>query len=98
MLGYWPYATHKKTNFDIYIYIFAAVASKNGYSKYEISIYFFLQHKKNSDFKINIPENKSPSLSFIFSKKKKRIRSVRVTCLSRGPGRTQNLNNYSSEL
>ena len=39
MLGYWPYATLKKTNFDIYIYIyiyiyicvciFAAVALKN---------------------------------------------------------------------
>jgi len=27
---------------------------------------YFLQHKENSDFKINIPENKSLSLSFIF--------------------------------
>jgi len=26
---------------------------------------FFLQHKKNSDFKINMPKNKSLSLSFI---------------------------------
>jgi len=64
---------HTRKQILIYIYIFAAVASKNGYSKYEIGIYFFLQHKKNSDFKINIPENKSPSLSFIFSKKKKEL-------------------------
>ena len=63
MLGYWPYATHKKTNFDIYIYIYIYVylpqlRRKTRYSKYEIGI--------NSDFKINILENKSLSLSFIF--------------------------------
>jgi len=67
MLGYWPYATHKKTNFDIYIYIYIYVylpqlRRKTRYSKYEIGI--------NSDFKINILENKSLSLSFIFFKKK----------------------------
>ena len=41
MLGYWPYATHKKNKFW-YICIFAAVALKTGYSKYEIGIYIFL--------------------------------------------------------
>jgi hypothetical protein len=42
------------------------------------SICIFLQHKENSDFKINIPENKSLSLSFIFfifkKKKKQHVR------------------------
>jgi hypothetical protein len=36
-------------------------------------VYIFLQHKKNSDFKINIPENKSLSLSFILFKTKKEL-------------------------
>jgi hypothetical protein len=35
MLGYWPYATNKKTFFfclsDIYIYIFATFRGKTGY-------------------------------------------------------------------
>jgi hypothetical protein len=34
-------------------------------------IYFFLQQKKNPDLEINMPENKSLSLSFIFYLKKK---------------------------
>jgi hypothetical protein len=38
MLGYWPYATHKKT-FLIYMYI-CHIASKTGYSKYEIDIFY----------------------------------------------------------
>jgi len=47
------------------------MALKTGYFKYEINIYF-LQHKKNSDLKINMPENhKSFSFSFIFFKEKK---------------------------
>jgi hypothetical protein len=33
------------------------IASKTGYSKYEIDI--CLQHKKNPDLEINMPENKS---------------------------------------
>jgi hypothetical protein len=53
-----------------YIYIYHIV-SKTGYFKCEIDI--FLQHKKNSDLKINIPENhKSLFLSFIFFWKKKK--------------------------
>jgi hypothetical protein len=35
-------------------------------------IYFFLQQKKNPDLEINMPENKSLSLSFIFYLKKNR--------------------------
>jgi hypothetical protein len=38
------------------------IASKTGYSKYETDI--FLQHKKNPDLEINMPENKSLSLYF----------------------------------
>jgi len=68
MLGYWPYATHKKTNFDIYVYL-PQLHRKPGILNTRV-VYIFLQHKKNSDFKINIPENKSLPLSFIFSKKK----------------------------
>jgi hypothetical protein len=44
---------------------------------------FFLQHKKISDLKINMPENhKSLTLSFIFFKKKKKENSMsgQVTC------------------
>jgi len=69
MLGYWPYATHKKTNFDIYVYL-PQLRRKPGVLNTRL-VYIFLQHKKNSDFKINIPENKSLSLSFIFFKEKK---------------------------
>jgi hypothetical protein len=69
MLGYWPYATHKKTKFDIYVYLMQ-LRRKPGILNTR-SVYIFLQHKKNSDFKINIPENKSLSISFIFLKEKK---------------------------
>jgi hypothetical protein len=65
MLGYWPYATHKKTNFDIYVYL-PQLRRKPGILNTRL-VYIFLQHKKNSDFKINIPENKSLSLSSILS-------------------------------
>ena len=65
MLGYWPYATHKKTIFLLYMYI-CHIASKTGYSKYEIDI--CLQHKKNPDLEINMPENKSLSFFFFFKK------------------------------
>jgi hypothetical protein len=56
MLEYWPYATLKKTNFDIYIYMCVCVCvcvclpqlrRKTEYSKYESGIYFF-NIKKNS--------------------------------------------------
>ena len=51
------------------------IVSKTGYSKYEIDI--FLQHKKNSDLKINMPENhKSLSLSFFFQERKKKLEPV----------------------
>jgi len=40
------------------------IALKTGYSKYETDI--FLQHKKNLDLEINMPENKSLSLCFFF--------------------------------
>jgi len=53
MLGYWPYATHKKTNFDIYVYL-PQLRRKPGILNTRL-VYIFLQHKKNSDFKINIP-------------------------------------------
>jgi hypothetical protein len=43
---------------------------KTGYSKYEIGIYFFYNIKKIQTYKINIPENKSLSLSLFFQKKK----------------------------
>jgi hypothetical protein len=68
MLGYWPYATHKKTNFDIYVYL-QQLRRKLGILNTRF-VYIFLQHKKNSDFKINILENKSLSLSFTFFVKK----------------------------
>jgi hypothetical protein len=71
MLGYWPYATHKKTNFDIYVYL-PQLRRKPGILNTRL-VYIFLQHKKNSDFKINIPENKSLSLSFILFKTKKEL-------------------------
>jgi len=88
MLGYWPYATHKKTNFDIYVYLMQ-LRRKPGILNTR-SIYIFLQHKENSDFKINIPENKYLSLSFkFFFKKKKNSMSGRVTCPSKWPGWTQ---------
>jgi hypothetical protein len=78
MLGYWPYATHKKTCF-LDICIFVTVHRKPGILNTRL-IYIFLQNKKNSDLKINIPENhKSLSLSFIFFlKKKKRKRKQHV--------------------
>jgi len=70
MLGYWPYATHKKKNFDIYVYLMQ-LRRKPGILNTR-SICIFLQHKENSDFKINIPENKSLSFFyFLFFKKKK---------------------------
>jgi hypothetical protein len=72
MLGYWLYATHKKTNFDIYVYL-PQLRRKTGILNTRLVYIFFLQHKKNSDFKINIPKNKSLSLSFIFFKKKKEL-------------------------
>ena len=57
--------------FFIYICIFATVVSKTGYSKYEIGIYIFYNiNKKNSDFKINIPENKLFLFLLFFPKKK----------------------------
>ena len=87
MLGYWPHATHKKNKFW-YICIFAAVALKTGYSKYEIGIYFFYNIKKIQTYKINIPENKSLSLSLFFQKKRVR-KSGWVTCPSKWPGWTQ---------
>jgi len=75
MLGYWTYAW--KHFFFIYMYI-CHIASKIGYSKYEIDIFYSI--KTNSDLKINMLENhKSLSLSFIFWRKKNR--SSRVTCL-----------------
>jgi len=40
------------------------IALKTGYSKYEIDI--CLQHKKNPDLEINMPENKSLSFFFFF--------------------------------
>ena len=55
----------RKYFFDIYMYI-CHIALKTGYSKYEIDI--CLQHKKNPDLEINMPENKS--LSFFFFLKK----------------------------
>ena len=71
MLGYWPYATHKKTCF-LDICIFVTLHRKPGILNTRL-IYIFLQNKKNSDLKINIPENhKSLSLSFIFFKEKKK--------------------------
>jgi hypothetical protein len=63
MLGYWPYATHKKTNFDIYVYL-PQLRRKSGILNTRM-VYFFYNIKK-SDFKINMLENKSLSLSFIF--------------------------------
>ena len=53
----------------------------------EFLVVFFLQHKKNSDRKINMLEkHKSLSFSFIFSKKEKKkvvtSRSGWVTCPS----------------
>jgi len=70
MLGYWPYATHKKTIFLIYMYI-CHIASKKP-SILNKRLIFFLQHKKNSSLKINMPENKYLSLSFIFFQKNKK--------------------------
>jgi hypothetical protein len=62
MLGYWPYATHKKT-FFLYICIFVTLRRKPGILN--TRLIFFLQHKKNPDLEINMPENKYLSLSFI---------------------------------
>jgi len=53
----------RKHFFDIYMYI-CHIALKTRYSKYKIDI--FLQHKKKPDPEINMPENKSLSLYFIF--------------------------------
>ena len=53
----------------IYIYI-CHIASKTRHSKYQIGIYFSY-NIKNPDIKINMPENKSLSLSFFFYKKSK---------------------------
>ena len=86
MLGYWPYATHKKTNFDIYVYLMQ-LRRKPGILNTR-SIYIFLQHKENSDFKINIPENKSLSLSFIFFErriKKQHVRPARSLAQASDP-------------
>jgi len=67
MLGYWPYATHKKT-FFWYICEFVALRQKPGILNTRL---IFFYNIKNSDLKTNIPENhKSLSLSF-FEKKKR---------------------------
>jgi hypothetical protein len=71
MLGYWPYATHKKTNFDIYVYL-PQLRRKPGILNTRL-VYIFYNIKK-SDFKINIPENKSLSLSFFIKKNKQHVR------------------------
>ena len=58
-------------------------ASKIEYSKHKIDFFYNI---KNSDLKINMPENhKSLSISFFFFKEKKRKknRSGRVTCPSK---------------
>jgi len=55
--------------FLIYMYI-CHITSKTGHSKFKIGIYFFY-NIKNSNFKINMPENKYLSLSFIVFQKKK---------------------------
>jgi len=44
MLGYWPYATHKKTNFDIYVY-FPQLLRKSGILNTRL-VYIFYNIKK----------------------------------------------------
>jgi hypothetical protein len=55
MLGYWPYATHKKIFFfcfsDIYI---ATFRGKTGYFN---TRFVFSQYKKNTNHKLNTQEN-----------------------------------------
>jgi hypothetical protein len=47
MLGYWPYATLKKTNFDIYMYIYRSCVEKPGILNTRV-VYIFFNIKKNS--------------------------------------------------
>jgi len=61
--------------FFSYICIFVTLRRKS--SILNTRLVFFLQHKKNSDFKINMPENKSFSFFYFIFKS----RSGRVTCL-----------------
>ena len=65
--------------FLIYMYI-CHITSKTGHSKYKIGIYFSY-NIKISDIKINMPENKSLFLSFIFFKKKSKF--GQITCPSK---------------
>jgi len=44
MLGYWPYATHKKTNFDIYVYL-PQLRRKPGILNTRL-VYIFFSKKK----------------------------------------------------
>ena len=61
MLGYWPYATHKKTKFFCYICIFVTLRRKPGILN--TRFLFFYNTKEKPDLKINMTENhKSPFL------------------------------------
>jgi len=84
---------HTRIFFFWYICIFVTLRRKPGILN--TRLIFFLQHKKNSDLKINMPENhKYLSLSFIFWRKKN-SRSGLVTCPSKWPGWTQKGCSYS---
>jgi hypothetical protein len=51
MLGYWPYATHKKI-FFLYTCIFVTLRRKPGILH---TRFLFLQYKKNTQKKIHMP-------------------------------------------
>jgi len=82
MLGYWPYATHKKTFFCFFqththIYIFATFRGKTGYFN---TRFVFPQIKKNTNHKLNTRENQR-YYSFVFG-----AGSSRVTDPNQWPG------------